>query len=210
MPDPPTNATRWSLLGRLRDWADEKSWLEFFNRYWRLIYSIAIRAGLNDSEAQEVVQETVIAVAKKMPEFECDPARGSFKGWLLQITWRRIADQLRKRHRDTRLLTSPAIDSDDDTQTDALDRHADPAGFELEKVWNDEWEKHLFEAALEKVKQRANPEDYQVFDLHVLKQFPVAEVARKLGIKTARVYVAKYKVSALLKRAVKECNMPEK
>jgi RNA polymerase sigma-70 factor (ECF subfamily) len=142
-----------------------------------------------------------------MPEFQCDPARGSFKGWLLQITWRRIADQVRKRRREGKrfasqsLLTSAAT-REDGTRTDTVDRVADPAGFELEKVWAEEWEKHLLESALEQVKQQANAEDYQMFDLHVLKKFPVAEVACKLGVKNARVYFAKYKVSAMLKKEV--------
>src|SRR5215510_5831101 len=89
--------TRRSLLSRLRDWDDQESWRDFFQAYWRLIYEVALKARLNDAEAQEVVQETVISVAKQMPGFRYDPARGRFKGWLLQITRRRIADLVRKR-----------------------------------------------------------------------------------------------------------------
>ena len=57
--------TRHSLLNRLKDWRDEASWREFFETYWELIYNVARKAGLNDAEAQDVVQETVIAVAKR-------------------------------------------------------------------------------------------------------------------------------------------------
>ena len=100
------------------------------------------------------------------------------------------------------LVLTSAATREEGTGTDAVERMADPAGFDLEKVWAEEWEKHLLESALEQVKQQANAEDYQIFDLHVLKKFPVAEVARKLGVKSARVYFAKYKVSAMLKREV--------
>jgi RNA polymerase sigma factor (sigma-70 family) len=89
--------TRESLLSRLRDWADDESWSEFFHTYWRMLYEVALRAGLREEEAQEAVQETVIAVARKMPGFHYDPALGSFKGWLLRIARRRIVDQFRKR-----------------------------------------------------------------------------------------------------------------
>ena len=78
--------TRWSLIGRLKDMDDRQSWQEFFDAYWKLIYSVALKAGLSDAEAQEVVQETVISVANKMPEFKADPAAGSFKSWLLTLT----------------------------------------------------------------------------------------------------------------------------
>ena len=52
--------TRYSLLSRLQDWDDQESWRVFFDTYWRLIYSVAARSGLTESEAQDVVQETII------------------------------------------------------------------------------------------------------------------------------------------------------
>jgi RNA polymerase sigma-70 factor (ECF subfamily) len=57
----------------------------------------AVKAGLNDAEAQDVVQETVITAAKNLERFKTDPTHGSFKGWLLHTTRWRIADQFRKR-----------------------------------------------------------------------------------------------------------------
>src|SRR3989449_4619891 len=89
--------TRASLLSRLKDWQDETSWKVFFDTYWRLIYNAAIKAGLIDAEAQDVVQETVIAVARNMPGFTYEAGRDSFKSWLLQVTRWKIADQFRKR-----------------------------------------------------------------------------------------------------------------
>src|SRR5262245_6208207 len=73
--------TRATLLHRLKNWEDNNSWHEFFNIYWRLIYGIARKAGLREEEAQDVVQETLISVAKHMPAFKYDPAIGSFKSW---------------------------------------------------------------------------------------------------------------------------------
>src|SRR5436309_5543177 len=68
--------TRASLLARLKDWKDHSSWQEFFDIYWKLIYGVARKAGLNDDEAQDVVQETMASVAKHMPTFKYDPAVG--------------------------------------------------------------------------------------------------------------------------------------
>src|SRR5712664_378271 len=89
--------TRRSLLSRLRDWNDQESWRVFFDTYWRLIYVTARKAGLSDAEAQDIVQETVIEVMKKMPDFRYDAKKGSFKGWLLQITKWRVIDYMRRR-----------------------------------------------------------------------------------------------------------------
>jgi hypothetical protein len=71
--------TRRSLLSRLRNIGDDASWYTFFETYWRLIYNVARKSGLSDDESQEVVQETVISVARKMPDFHYDRAKGSFK-----------------------------------------------------------------------------------------------------------------------------------
>ena len=65
--------TRRSLLSRLRDLGDSESWRTFFETYWRLLYNVARKSGLADAEAQDVVQETVIAVARRMPDFRHRP-----------------------------------------------------------------------------------------------------------------------------------------
>src|SRR5580692_1956052 len=89
--------TRTTLLLRLKDWQDQSGWQDFFDTYWNLIYGVAIKGGLTPMEAEDVVQETMISVAKHMPGFKYDPAIGSFKGWLLTMTRWRMTDQLRKR-----------------------------------------------------------------------------------------------------------------
>ena len=66
--------TRRSLLIRLRNWDDQESWRNFFDTYSRLIYGFARKAGFGDAEAQDIVQETVVTVAKHIPQFEYDPA----------------------------------------------------------------------------------------------------------------------------------------
>ena len=89
--------TRQSLLERLRNLDDHDSWQEFFDTYWKLIYCAAIKFGLSDTEAEEVVQETIIGVARKMETFRYEPQTCSFKGWLMHVTRCRIADQFRRR-----------------------------------------------------------------------------------------------------------------
>src|SRR5579859_3887350 len=89
--------TRSSLLSRVKDWQDFEGWQEFFDTYWKLIYNTGRKAGLTEVEAQDLVQDTMLSVAKKIPEFNYDPAIGSFKSWLLQLTHWRILNVLKKR-----------------------------------------------------------------------------------------------------------------
>ncbi len=77
--------TRASLLNAVRNPANHARWDEFYQTYRGLLIGIARRSGLNEHEAGEAVQDTLLAVAQKMPDFQYDPAKDSFKGWLLQI-----------------------------------------------------------------------------------------------------------------------------
>jgi RNA polymerase sigma factor (sigma-70 family) len=193
--------TRRTLLQRLKHWDDEESWRQFFNTYWRLLHSVAIKAGLTETEAQDAVQETIISVAKTMPKFQYDPARCSFKTWLWHLAHKRITDQFRKR--PPRACAAPPTSGTGTSRTGTVERVADPASLELDQVWDKEWEQRIFEAAVERVKSKASVEQYQMFDFYVLRNWPVKKVASTLGISSAQVYLAKHRVMGLIKREVK-------
>ena len=191
-------ATRRSLVERLGDWNDRKRWQQFFDSYWRLIHRTARKAGLTDAEAQEVVQETLLTVAKKIEQLKYDPALGSFKGWLLQITRWRIVDQFRKRKPDW--ARGMQRDDDDDARTGTIERVADPASLDLDAVWDEEWRKNRLQAAVARVKRKVDPKQYQVFDCYVFKQWPAQKVAAELRVNLAQVYLIKHRIAALLKK----------
>ena len=191
--------TRQSLLSRLKNWEDRDGWKKFFDTYWRLLYTVALKAGLTESEAEEVVQETVVSVAKQMPTFHYDQA-GSFKGWLLQITRRRIVDQFRKRQ-PWEGAPAPAGDSGSSV-TGAVNRVPAPEP-DLGLVWDEEWRKNLVGAAMQRVKARVTPRQYQMFDLYAVKEWPVDEVTRTLNVNAAQVYLAKHRVSRLVREELK-------
>ena len=192
--------TRASLLSRLKDWQDETSWKVFFDTYWKLIYSAAIKAGLSDAEAQDVVQETVISVFKTIPDFQYKAAGGSFKSWLLKLTAWRIGDQFRNRQRNIkagrRLAGSTA-------RTATVEGVPDPAGSGLEAIWDEEWEANLMHAATNRVKRAVDPKQYQIFDLYVLKHWPARKVASTLKVNLGRVYLAKHRIGTMIKKEIK-------
>ena len=119
--------TRRSLIERLRDLDDQASWRQFFDMYWKLLYGAAIRAGLSDQEAEDVVQETVIGVARKMETFRYEPAVCSFKGWLVHVTRCRIADQFRRRRSQNVPLAAPRAETTTEASLNA-DPSADVLG----------------------------------------------------------------------------------
>jgi RNA polymerase sigma-70 factor (ECF subfamily) len=186
--------TRYSLLSRLQNREDQESWKDFFDTYWRFIYSVAVKSGLTEDEAQDVVQETVISVAKHIQKFKRDRALGSFKGWLRNIIRWRIADQIEKR--TPGLRNRAAGDRDDWTAVNEIPEGDDPMG----EAWEAEWRDNLFQAAIQRVKRKVKEEHYLAFDLYVLRDWPVLKVARKLGVSVGQVYLVKHRIAALLRR----------
>ena len=192
-------ATRRSLVDRLQNWEDRKHWQEFFDTYWKLIFSAARKSGLTEAEAQEVVQETVITVAKKVGQLKYDPARGSFKGWLLHITRWRIADQFRKRQpgEDRRRF------ADNTRITATMERLPDPAAVDLDAMWEKEWQENLLAAAMQRVKKKVEAKQFQIFDCYVRKEWPAQKVATELGVSIGQVYLARHRVTAVLKKEIR-------
>src|SRR6185369_7038630 len=103
--DPSSIQTRPSLLNRLKS--------------------------VDDSEGDEVVQETTIAMSRHLPKYVYDPKICRFKTWLLnQASWR-IKDQLKKRRKHVAVTFSPganpcALSADDTSRTSTINRVPDP------------------------------------------------------------------------------------
>jgi RNA polymerase sigma factor (sigma-70 family) len=192
--------TRKSLLTRLKNWDDQEGWREFFDTYWRLIYSVALKAGFNDAEAQDIVQDTIVIVAKKMRNFKYDPNIGSFKAWLLLNTRSRIAERLRKKRLP---IANKTPQKDATARTATVERIPDSSGQSVEEIWESEWKKNLLALALEGVKKQVAPKQFQIFDLYVLQETPIEAITRTLGVTANQVYLAKHRVSEVLKEELK-------
>jgi len=197
--------TRPTLLGRLKDTQDQASWQEFHDIYAKLIRGFCLKAGLTEDEAQEVVQETLISAARHLPEYSYNPKVCSFKTWLLNLANWRVKNQIAKRRAPTAPPAGRGRDGaeDDSARTGTIERIADPKG-EFEALWEREWHSTLMDAALARVKARVDARQWQIFDLYALKQWPVAAVARTLGISAGRVYMARHRLSGMLKKEIKK------
>jgi RNA polymerase sigma-70 factor (ECF subfamily) len=203
--------TRSSFLNRLKAEDDAESWQEFYRIYGKLTRDFGIQAGLNDSEADEVVQETAIAMARHLPEYRYDPKVCRFKTWLLnQASWR-IKDQLKRRKKESAWLTGRPGEpleretprGDATSRTSTIHRIPDAAATDLDAMFEAHWRKNLFAAALERVKEKFSLKQFQIFDLLVLKEWPAADVARSLGVTLANVYVTRHRISAAIKQETK-------
>ncbi len=199
--------TRYSLLSRLEHWNHQQSWKGIFDTYWRLIYTMATTAGLNDSEAQDVVQGTVICMVQDIEKFRAEHEPQAFKGWLRKIIQLRIADQWAKRAPATSVepQVGPAEHGHQPTAETAAGKSQpdlDILDSTFDVLWEDEWHENLLHAATDRVKHQVKEEQFQMYDLYAVKKWPVSKVADTFGVSSTTVFLSKHRVGSLIKKEI--------
>ena len=201
----PTNSgdsfipTRSSLIGRIRDWQDEQSWRDFYAMYRKMVLRIALKSGLNEHAAEEVMQDTMVAVATSISQYEYKPEQCSFKGWLFHLTRCRISDYYRKKQRRI-----PSASLDLSYHADLSETNEGKSALLPDSEWEVEWQRGLMELALDRIRLKVNPRHFQAFDFYVVKNWDPGKVAKTLNINIAQVYLAKYRISACLKKEIQQ------
>ena len=82
------------LLGRVQR-GDEAAMAALYDRYSRLVYSVALRVLRDASAAEDVLQEIFMQVWRTPESFVS--ARGSLAGWLAVVARNRSIDVLRRK-----------------------------------------------------------------------------------------------------------------
>ncbi|HQZ29539.1 MAG TPA: sigma-70 family RNA polymerase sigma factor, partial [Verrucomicrobiales bacterium] len=135
-----------------------------------------------------------------------DPAKGSFKTWLMNITRWRIADQFRGKLKNPAAMNqaggTPGGDGDL-RRTGTIERIEGENGADLlEQVWENEWRTNLTEVALDRVKKLVSPKQFQIFHANVIKEWDTEKVKKELGVSQSQVYLAKHRVGNLVKKEI--------
>lgn len=192
--------TRASLIDRVKGNADEGSWHEFYETYWRAVYGYACRFGADKTSAEDIVQEVFIKVFRNLPSFEYDRGVGRFLSWIKTITRTTVMDW----HRRRRVRVEGHIaERKDDSSQDQCGEMADPEMPEPPDPWREEWEESLLVLALDRVRERVKPETAQAFELYALRGQPVGKVAGLCGISVNSVYVTKSRMLKQLQAEVR-------
>jgi RNA polymerase sigma factor (sigma-70 family) len=190
--------THLTLLSKLRlDPCDQTGWAEFVERYGRHIYRWCRQWNLSNADAEDVTQNILMKLTQKLREFKYDPSR-SFRGWLKTIAhhaWRDF--EVSRRH--AKLISSDQANADQMLAVEARD--------DLIKKLDDAFDLELLEAAKARVRLRVAPHTWEAFRLVALEGLPVTEVAGKMNMQVAMVYVAKNKVQMMLQEEIRKLEM---
>lgn len=185
--------TRVSLLRQLRQApSDQSGWDEFVERYGRHIYRWCREWNLQDADAEDVTQDVLVKLAQKLGAFAYDPSR-SFRGWLKTVAHHACRDFYDSRRRSQRGAGDSAL------QEQMLTLQArDDLAMRLEKAFDLE----LLEAAKRRVQLRVAPHTWEAFRLMAVDGLPVGDVAARVRMQVAMVYVAKSKVQKMLREEI--------
>jgi RNA polymerase sigma-70 factor (ECF subfamily) len=177
------------LLLRLRDPRDHEAWVEFVSLYEPVIYRVLRRAGLQDADALEVLQDLLLAVHRNIDRWQHGAEFGSFRGWLRQVTRNLVVSWLRRKRRQ---LATSSVDLD--LLVKSKQAAEGPESYEFDG----ELQRALFQIASEQVRTEVRAPTWQAFfDVAVLGLSP-ADTAKKLGMTTGAVRIAKCRVIARL------------
>jgi RNA polymerase sigma factor (sigma-70 family) len=191
--------TRETLLGRVRDPRDENAWQEFCDYYRQYVYNLARRMGLNHHDAEEVLQNVSLNLWKKLPEFDYDPERGRFRGWLCTVTGNEVRMLVRKRN--------AGLDALDDERKRALRAYLEGVmQSPTADLVEEEWATYIASRAWANIRDRFGETVREAFE-SLSRGEEARGVAERLDLSVASVHVYRKRVQDALGSEVARLKM---
>jgi RNA polymerase sigma-70 factor (ECF subfamily) len=187
--------TRPSLLIRVRDPADQAAWHEFVDIYRPLILRLAWKKGMQDADADDVVQEVLATVAKAVEQREHDSKRAKFRTWLNRVAQNAILNALTRERPDRGSGDSALL-----TALNQLESHSGPDS-DLLRL---EYRREVFRWAMGQVRKEFHQATWDAFLLTAVEGRPVEAVAEELGKNRGAIYAARSRVMRRIQEKVNE------
>ena len=192
--DPLTKSTGTdpALLGDVRDPRNHEAWEKFIARYGPMIRGWCRH--WYPHEADDKTYDVFAELIFRMVNFEYDPTKGRFRGWLKTVTHNMMA----------RLKKGDMPQQGDDYDPLALAE----AGEDLAARLAAEFDLELLEIARDRVRRRVQPHTWRAYVATAEDLRKPADVAQELGMKVGTVFQAKHSVIELLKREIENLEGP--
>jgi len=182
--------TRVSLLLRIKDYDNVEAWNEFHALYAPLLFRYARSRGLAPSDAEEMRDRCLMAVARKISSFDYDRTKGRFKNWLFRIAHGHAVDIIRKkreRHADTQCLANL--------------RDSAPSP---DEEWEQHWKHEHLRYCVEQIRAHVSEEYYRAFRMLLFDNLTVVQVCERMNMNPNQVYKAKSRVLARIREKMAE------
>lgn len=184
--------THPSLLARVRDGADRLAWEEFVALYAPVVYGYAIKHGLQDADAADFTQDTMLTLMRTLKSFEYDRNKGTFRGWLVTVLRNRLK-------RGTVTAARMERGSGDSAVLQQLSELPNP---QLDETLEHEMRLSEFHWAAQRVREEFQASTWAAFWQTTVEGLAIRQVADQLGITSGAVYVARSRVLARIRSEV--------
>jgi len=174
-----------SLLIRVSDSNDRAAWERFVAIYRPMVYRIGRRAGLQDSDAEDLAQAVMESVAKAIPNWERDPQKGGFRAWLNRVARNALVSMLRSGKHNLAIGGSEFL---------AKSMAVEAPTEEIERVIEQEHHRSRLRWAAEQIRHEFKEQSWRAFWLTTLGDLSVPEAAEQLGMSTGAVYAARSRI----------------
>lgn len=184
--------TRQSLLLELGQ-RSNGAWEEFLKVYENALVRFCKAKGLQEADVQDVLQDVLTAVLKRIPTWDSDSTKGSFRGWLFRVARNISIDAINLRAKKTTASGSSQVVR---MLSELPEEHPTETSFEIE------YQRSLFDWASRQVKSEVREITWQSFCLTAIEGHKAEKVAADLGIAVGSVYTAKCRVVARIREKI--------
>jgi RNA polymerase sigma-70 factor (ECF subfamily) len=185
--------TRPSLLVRLRDTSDHEAWSQFVGIYTPLIFGFCRKRGLSETDAGDVTQEVLKAVASAIPRFRYDRQRSSFRNWLFKVVRSKLNNFLAAQARQPQAAGDTAI-------RQFAESEPDPAS---ESGWDRDYQATLVSWAAHQIEGEFQEQTWKAFWRTAILGEPAGAVAGELGLSLNALYIARSRITSRLKQTIR-------
>lgn len=182
--------TRSSVVKAVADTENTAAWQRLFDLYAGFVFSIARHKGLNETDADDIVQVVFADLARNLPTFKYDRAKGRFMSYLTGLVNWRVIDRLKATKRDAELKANfweeaKAVGGDDDFS-------------------EREWQQAALEEALRRIKPDVRPEHYAAFVASTVEGQDTDTVMKLYGISRDSLYQIRKRLTVKLREKLAE------
>ena len=185
-------STRSSVLRSVANTENEAAWHRFFDLYAGFVFSIARSKGLKPEDADDIVQIVFTDLARNLPTFQFDRAKGRFRSYLAGLVHWRVTDRLKAGKRNMELMAS-------------FEEEAKATGAANDAAFEErEWQAAALEEALRRMKPDIKPEHYAAFVASAVEGQDTETVMRLYGLSRDNLYQIRKRLTVKLRETVEQ------
>ena len=156
------------------------------------MFSIARSKGLNDADADDIVQAVFADMARNMPTFRYDREKGRFRSYLSGLVHWRVKDKLKAARRNADMMAAFCEEANTE---------ASSGGEDFEQR---EWQAAALEEALRRIRTDVRPEHYAAFVASAVEGQDTETVTRLYGLARDNLYQIRKRLTAKLRETVEQ------